>query len=267
MKITRLIPLAVLVFSVQHVYAQSGAVVSVNGTKIMQKDVDTVVRNAQARGAKDSPELRQAVTSDLVIREAIMQDVKKTGLEKKGDNPEKLKFAHQQILQDLWFDDYFKQHPISDAEVRADYDRQANLTKDGRNSNEYKFSQIVVSSEAEANDMIKQINGGASFEKIAKEKSLEPTSAAQGGAIPNWVLPDMVVPSLGDSLVSLSKGKLDPKPIKTNLGWHVVRVDDVRKFKMPSFDEAKGSIYQGLVAKKKQEAVEALMKRTTIAKP
>ena len=77
----------------------------------------------------------------------------------------------------------------------------------------------------------------------------------------------MVLQPLGDALVGLSKGKLDPKPVRTNMGWHVVRVDDVRKFKMPSYDEAKGNIYQGLLNRKKQEAVDALMKKTTVAKP
>jgi len=248
-------------------YAQNNAVVVVNGNKIMQKEVDVIVKNAVARGAKDSPELRQAIVNDLILREAILQDVKKNGIEKKGDNPEKIKLAQQQVLQELWFEDYLKAHPITESEVRADYDRQLNLTKEGKNSNEYKLSQIIVASEGEANDIISQINSGVSFEKLAKEKSLEKTTGSQGGALPNWVLPDMVLQPLGDALVGLSKGKLDPKPVRTNMGWHVVRVDDVRKFKMPSYDEAKGNIYQGLLNRKKQEAVDALMKKTTVAKP
>jgi peptidyl-prolyl cis-trans isomerase C len=244
----------------------SGAIVTVNGTKILQKEVDGIVKNAVARGAKDGPELRQAIVNDLILKEAILQDVKKSGVDKKGDNPEKIKLAQQQFLQELWFEDYLKAHPINESDIKADYDRQANLTKEGRNSNEYKVSQIVVATEADANSLITQINGGDSFEKLAKEKSLEKVSGAQGGSISNWVLPDMVVAPLGDALVNLTKGKIDPKPVKTNIGWHVVRVDEVRKFKMPSFDEAKGNIYQGLLARKKQEAIDALIKKTTIAK-
>ena len=79
-------------------YAQNNAVVVVNGNKIMQKEVDVIVKNAVARGAKDSPELRQAIVNDLILREAILQDVKKNGIEKKGDNPEKIKLAQQQVL-------------------------------------------------------------------------------------------------------------------------------------------------------------------------
>jgi len=247
-------------------YAQSGAVVSVNGTKIFQKEIDVFVNSAEKRGAKDTPELRQAITNDLILREAIMQDIKKTGLDKKGDNPDRIKIAQQQILQELWFEDYLKAHPITESDIQADYDRQVNLTKEGRNSNEYKFSQIVVASESEANEMIKQVLGGASFEKTAKEKSLEKTSGAQGGAVPNWVLPDMVVKSLGDALVNLSKGKVSAAAIQTNIGWHVIKVDDIRKFKMPTYEESKNNIYQGLLSKKKQEAVDSLVKKTTITK-
>ena len=247
--------------------AQNAAVVVVNGTKIMQKEVDVIAKNAVLRGAKDSPELRQAIVNDLILREAILQDVKKNSIDKKGDNPEKIKLAQQQVLQELWFEEYLKAHPISEVDVRSDYDRQFNLTKDGKNTNEYKISQIIVSNESEAKDIISQINSGASFEKLAAEKSLEKTSGSQGGAFPNWVLPDMVVQPLGDSLVAIPKGKIDPKPIRTNMGWHVVRVDDVRKFKMPSFEESKNNVYQGLVNRKKQEAVDVLMKKTTITKP
>ena len=141
------------------------------------------------------------------------------------------------------------------------------MTKEGRNSNEYKISQIVVATESEGKDIIGQLNSDSSaFEKIAKEKSLEKATGSQGGVIPNWVLPDMVVAPLGDALVNMTKGKIDPKPVKTNIGWHVIRVDDIRKFKMPSYEEAKGNIYQGLVTRKKQEAVDALIKKTTITK-
>ena len=83
MKINRLILLGVIIFSMSSSFAQTGAIVSVNGNKIMQKEVDGIVKNAVARGAKDSPELRQAIVNDLILREAIMQDVKKSGLEKK----------------------------------------------------------------------------------------------------------------------------------------------------------------------------------------
>jgi len=263
---------AALICSTLNIYAQSGVaqpgvVVSVNGTKILQKDIDTYVKNAQARGIKDSPELRQAITNDLVLREAIMQDIKKTGLEKKGENAERLKLAQQQMLQELWFEDYLKTNPINESDIRADYDRQANLTKEGRNSNEYKFSQIVVATEAEANELIKQLNAGASFENTAKEKSLEKTSGAQGGVVPNWVLPDMVTKTLGDALMNLSKGKVSAVPIQTNIGWHVIKLDETRKFTMPSYDDAKNNIYQGLLARKKQEAIDQLIKKSNITKP
>ena len=256
----------ILMFSSSLSYAQSGAIVSVNGTKIFQKDIEVYVKSAETRGVKDSPELRQAITNELILREAIMQDIKKSGLEKKGDNAERLKLAQQQMLQELWFEDYLKANPITDSDIRADYERQANLTKEGRNSNEYKFSQIVVVSESEANAIIKQVNDGSSFEKIAKEKSLEKTSGAQGGAVPNWVLPVGVPKSLGDTFLNLSKGKVSAVAIQTNLGWHVIRLDDIRKFKMPPLEEVKNNIYQGLLGIKKQEAVQSLIKKSTITK-
>lgn len=266
MKLTPYTCLFLGLFCVPIALAQTGVIVTVNGQKITQKEVDRIAINAAKRGIKDTTEFRQAVLNELILKEAILQDAKKIGLEKKGDNPEKIKLAQQQVLQELWFEEYVKTNPISESDLRADYDRQANLTKEGRNSNEYKISQIIVATEAEAKEIIQQVSNGAIFEKIAREKSLDKATGAQGGIIPNWILPDMVVAPLGDALVNLSGGKLDPQPVRTNLGWHVVRVEEVRKFVMPSFESAQSNIYQGLLAKKKQEAVDALIKKTIITK-
>lgn len=258
--------LALLSSNVMYVQAQNnaGVAATVNGSKIYTKDLDLMVKNVTASGAKDSPELRNNILSDLVVREAILQDVKKTNLEKQGDNATRVKIAQQNILMDLWFADYIKSHPITDKDLHAEYDHQASLTKEGKNSNEYRISQIVVASEADADDILTKISNGASFSALAKEKSLDKQSGANGGEIGNWVLPDQVLPPMGDTIASLSKGKVATKTVKTNLGWHVLRVDDIRKFKLPSFEESKGVLSQTLANQRKQTAVSELMKRTTV---
>lgn len=237
--------------------------VSVNGVKIQTKQLEDWVKNAVNNGAKDSPELRQSILNELVVREAVLQDVKKTGLATRGQNDFKVKVAQQNVLMDLWFADYFQKHPISESDVRADYDRQANLTKEGRNSNEYKVSQIFVASEKEAEELIGKINSGTSFESLAREKSLDRASAVAGGAV-NWALPDQMMAPIGDAVLTLSKGKITPKPIKTQSGWHILRLDDVRRFKLPAFEEVKQNIAQGMLQKQRQEAVAELIKKSTI---
>ena len=244
--------------------ANSGVAATVNGVKVFNKDLELMVKTAEASGAQDSPDLRNAILNDLVIREAILQDVKKNNLEKRGDNESRIKIANQNILIDLWFAEFMKTHPITDSEIRAEYDRQAAITKEGKNSNEYKISQIIVGSEADANDVITKLNSGSNFNQLAREKSLDKQSAANGGEIPNWILPDQLLSPLGDTVVALAKGKVSAKPIRTNIGWHVVKQDDMRKFKLPTFEESKNIISQSFLNRRKQEAISELMKKATV---
>ena len=117
----------------------------------------------------------------------------------------------------------------------------------------------MVATEAEAQDIIKQINAGTKFETLAKEKSLEKVSGAQGGVV-GWVFPSQLTPPINDLIVNLGKGKVTQSPIKTNNGWHVIKLDDIRPFEMPSFDQAKNTIAQELVQQRRQEAINALLK-------
>ena len=209
--------------------------------------------------------MRQSVLNELVLREAVLSDVKKTGILNRDNNEFKTRIAQQNVLMDLWFSDYFKSNPITEQDVKAEYEHQKDLTKDGLNSKEYKLSQIVLASEVEANDVLVKVNSGSSFELMAKEKSVDKQSGANGGVL-NWVLPDQVVPAIRDILPTMTSGKVYAKPIKIGSTWHILRLDDSRKFKMPSYDEAKQAIAQGLVAKRRQEAIDKLMKRTTVSK-
>ena len=253
-------------FSVTAQAQGSGQVLGVvNGGKVYVKQLEDWVKNAVANGATDSPELRKSIADELVVREAILQDVKKTGLATSPENDFKVKVAQQNILLDVWFANYFQKNPITEQAIKAEYDRELNLSKDPKNANEYKISQIVVANEKDAEDIINKLNLGTSFETLAKDKSLDRNSAAQGGSI-NWALAGQFLPPVGDAVMALSKGAFTAKPIKTQVGFVIVRLDDVRKFRMPSFDEAKGTIAQGMVQQRKQAAVAELMKTVTVTK-
>ena len=247
-------------------YAQSGPVLmTVNGSKIYTSQVNELVSMAVANGAKDTPELRQNLLNDLVVREVITQDIKKTGLLNKDDNALKLKLAQQNTMLELWFAQYFKARPVTEADVKAEYDRQLAFSKEPKNSKQYEVAQIMVASEAEAADMIKQINAGAKFETLAKEKSLEKISGAQGGVV-GWVFPAQLAPPINDLIMNMSKGSITQSPIKTNNGWHVIKLDDVRPFVMPPFEQVKNTITQELVQQRRQEAINALIKDAKVAK-
>ncbi|MGV0963533.1 MAG: peptidylprolyl isomerase [Polynucleobacter sp.] len=265
-KLYRYLVVGFLTLAMSAVYAQqSQTLLTVNGAKITAAQVDQWVAVSVSEGAKDTPELRQSIVNDLVLREAVAQDAKKTGLLNKPNNAFKIKMAEQKAMMDIWFAQYFANHPVTNDDVRAVYDKQVELSKDSKNSKEYLVSQIVVANEAEGVELIRQINSGASFADLAKAKSLDPSSGQQGGIV-GWALPTQLTPPINDIVPNLAKGKVTQTPVRTSNGWHIIKVDDVRAFVMPTFDQAKSTIAQSLIQEKRQEAVNALMKTAKIAK-
>lgn len=244
---------------------QAKTLLTVNGSKITSAQVDQWIAVSVSEGAKDTPELRQSILNDLVLREAVAQDAKKTGLLTKGNNAFKIRMAEQNAMMDIWFAQYFANHPVTNDDVRAVYERQVELSKDPKNSKEYLVSQIVLANEAEGIEIIKQINNGASFADLAKAKSLDQNSGQQGGIV-GWALPTQLTPPINDLVPNLVKGKVTQAPVRTSNGWHIIKVDDVRPFVMPTFDQARNAIAQSLIQQKRQEAVNALMQNTKIAK-
>ena len=120
-------------------YAQSGGqvVMLVNGSKIYQKQIDEAVKAEVAKGATDNAGLRELILKDLVFREAVFQDVKKKGLASQPDNEYRIRMAQQNAIVDIWFDQFLKNHPISESDVRAEYDKEVAKSKEPKNANQY----------------------------------------------------------------------------------------------------------------------------------
>lgn len=237
--------------------------VFVNGVKITSTQLDQFVSLAVSQGRQDTPQLRQDFLNDLVVREAIAQDAKKTGLLTKGNNALKLKIAEQDAVMGLWFTQYLSQHPISEADVRNEYDKQVAVSKDPKNAKEYQISQIVTGTESEAMEIHAQLWGGSKFELLAKEKSLDKSSAQNGGML-GWGLPSQLASPMGEVVTTLSKGEVAPKPFRMGSAWYVLKVDDIRSFVMPGFDQVKASITQAMLQRERREAVQALLKNVKV---
>jgi peptidyl-prolyl cis-trans isomerase C len=250
------------------VFAQSGSgtvLASVNGTKIYTSQVNEIVSMAVTDGAKDTPELRQNILNEIVIREAVSQDVKKTGLLAKESNPLKIKLAQSNTVFEIWFSQYLKTNPITEADIKAEYDRRLATSKESKNTKQYEVAQITVATEVEAIDLIKQINTGAKFESVAKEKSLDKASGAQGGVV-GWVFASQLTPPLNDIILILDKGKVTPNPVKANNAWNIVKLNDVRPFVLPDFGQLKNNIAQELIQQRRNTAIDSLLKESKIAK-
>lgn len=235
---------------------------NVNGVAITQEQLHQLLQNLQAQGQKIGPDAEKAILNELIARELVAGDARKKKLDALPEVKAQMKLMQQQVLVDAWFADYFKKNPIKEEHVRDEYNRQLDSTKSGRNANEYSVSQILLSSEQEAQEVSKRLENNESFERIAQEKSLDKPSAALGGKL-GWLLPSMIVKPLDDIILSQKKGSIS-NPVQTNVGWHILKVEDIRKFKPASYDEAKLNVIKGLVEAKRTVLVEELARNAVI---
>ncbi len=230
-------------------------VASVNGTAIPDSQFNQTLTQALNQGQKDSPELRNAIKEELINREIVSQAATKAGLDKTAEA--KLAWAQirQNFLIDLYWADYSKKNPITDAQVKAEYDRDIAQLQQSGAKEQYKVSLITVQTQAEADAISAQLKKGSSFEKLVKDKSIDP-SKAQGGVV-GWVLPAQLNPEIGTAITKLNKGGVT-NPIQTQSGWNIVKLDDKRPFKVPALSEVQNQLRQQLQQRQRIELINKL---------
>ncbi len=238
-------------------------VITVNKVSISQATYADVLKAQLIKGAKDSQQLRQAVLDELVISEVLAQEATKSKLNSDADVKRAIETAQRNILAEAYMIKQLNAKPVNESDAKAEYDRQIALTKEGRNSVEYKSSQIVLKDEASALSVMKRLNAGEDFTKLAKETSLDQDAKQHGGALP-WSLPDQFIKPLGDVVMNLKKGQVSIAPIQTAIGWHIIKLDETRPFKAPTFEESKQRMIQTLVERRKQEIIQSVMKKADV---
>ena len=241
---SRLALTLVAAFVAAPVFAQN--VATVNGTSIPQARADAMITEQRAQGAPDSEQLRAAVKEELVRREVLSQEARKKGLEKNASVQAQVELARQAVLIRSYLLDYVKSHPVSDADIKAEYDKIKSQVGD----KEYKARHILVEKEEDAKAIIAKLDKGEKFDDLAKQ-SKDPGSKEKGGDL-GWANPASFVKPFSDAMVKLEKGKYTAAPVKTDFGFHVIKLEDTRALKSPTLEEAKPQLKQRL----EQQAVE-----------
>jgi len=217
--------------------AQNVAIV--NGKAVPKARLDALAAQIERSGRPVTPEMQGQLREEVIAREIFMQEADKRGLTQSEDYRAQMELARQSILIRELFNDFQKKNPVTDAEMKAEYDKfvAANSGK------EYKARHILVEKEEQAKAIIASLKKGGKFEDIAKKQSKDPGSGANGGDL-DWAAPDNYVPEFSKALTKLSKGQLTDTPVKTQFGWHVIRLDDVRDPKLPAFEQVKPQLQQ-----------------------
>ena len=239
-------------------FAQNVAVV--NGKAIPSSYSDEAVKEIVKQGGKDTPELRNNIKTQLIVGEVLLQQAEKQNLSSSDDVKKQMEMARRSILIDALKNDYVRKNPVSDNEVKAEYDR---LVKMQKGQTEYHVKHILGKDKATAENIIKQLNRGSSFEKLAQEKSLDKASAARGGDM-GWATTGDLVKPFSDAMVSLKKGHVSKTPVQTEFGYHIIKVVDSQKVKIPTYEQIKPKLKASMQYRKWQEYEMGLMKEAKI---
>ena len=234
-------------------------VATVNGKAIPASRVDQMVKQVVAQGrATDSPELRARIKEELVGREVLIQEADKQGVGNRADVKAAIDNARQSIIINAMLADYVKKNPVKDAEVKAEYDK----AKAGAPDKEYRARHILVEKEDEAKAIITKLKGGAKFEDLAKQ-SKDPGSAGNGGDL-GWTDPTRFVPEFSKAMVALQKGGITDTPVKTQFGYHVIKLEETRPVQIPPLDQVKQQVSEQIQQRKLAEYRDSLMKKAKV---
>jgi peptidyl-prolyl cis-trans isomerase C len=219
--------------------AQNVAIV--NGKTVPKSRVEALAQQLERSGRPITPEIEGQIKDEVIAREIFMQEAQKKGLDATEDYKSQLELARQTILIRELFADYQKSHPITDADIKAEYDRFIA----SNSGTEYRARHILVDKEDVAKTIIAGIKKGQKFEDIAKKQSKDPGSGAKGGDL-DWASPGNFVKEFSEAMTSLKKGQMTENPVKSQFGFHIIRLDDVRQAQVPKFEDVKPQIAQQL---------------------
>jgi peptidyl-prolyl cis-trans isomerase C len=225
----------------------------VNGKAVPKARVDLLLQQAQRAGQQVTPEMSGLAKDEVVRREIFAQAAEKRGIAAQPDYKAQMELARQSILIRELFEDFKKKNPVTDAEAKAEYDK----FKAQSTGTEYRARHILVEGEEEAKALIAQIKAGAKFEELAKTKSKDTGSGANGGDL-DFAKPESYVPEFGQAMAKLKKGEMTDTPVKTQFGWHIIQLDDTREAQFPAFDGVKPQIQERLAQIKLQKFQEEL---------
>jgi len=217
----------------------------VNGKPVPKARADALAAQLAKAGRPISPEMQGQIKDEVIAREIFMQEAQKRGLDASDDFKTQMELARQTLLIRELFTDYQKNNPVSDADIKAEYDKFA-AANSGK---EYRARHILVEKEDEAKTIIASLKKGGKFDEIAKKQSKDPGSGANGGEL-DWANAANYVPEFSEALIKLKKGQTTDAPVKTQFGWHVIRLEDIRDAQLPKLEDVKPQIAQQLQQQK-----------------
>lgn len=228
------------------------AIAKVNGKPIPQRRLEYLLKSSSIQDHADASERANRVLNMLISQEVLYQEAVRMGYDTNPDVATQIEINNEEVVIDAYLRDCAKRHPISEDMLMQEYESQKALSGD----TEYKVRHILVGTEEEAMRAVAELKDGASFDALAAQSSAHEGANYRGGSL-DWTPAERFAPQFRDALKKLRKGQMTEVPVKTEFGWHIIRVDDERPFRFPAFEEVKLKIYEFL----QRQAVDAIIAR------
>jgi peptidyl-prolyl cis-trans isomerase C len=250
------IVVAVLASASTWAFAQNIALV--NGKAIPVSRLTAAKAQLAKGGQQVPPEMEGKIKEQLVLREIFAQEAERRGMAASPEYRDQMEFARQSILIQSLFADFEKKNAATEAEAKAEYDKLKAVAPE----KEYRARHILVDKEEEAKAIVDKLKGGAKFEDLAKASSKDPGSAENGGDL-DWAAPNNYVPEFSEAMVKLEKGQYTQTPVKSQFGFHIIQLDDVRSSQgVPPFAEVKDQLLQRVNQVKMTKYRDEIRKKT-----
>lgn len=225
-------------------YAEDKVLATYKGGNITENQVMTQFKDAlanqpQFKGKSFSdldPNMKDALINGYINSMLLEQEAKNSNVENSKSFQEKLANIKKQLVQQEILESYLKKS-ITDKMIDEEYKKLSDVLK---NKDEVKVSHILVADEAKAKEAKKKLNKGAKFADIAKEYSTDQSTKGNGGTL-GYIMEGQLVPEFETKAFSMKVGEISD-PVKTQFGWHIIKLEDKRKAKVPTKEEAKDSI-------------------------
>lgn len=221
----------------------------VNGTEIHKQEITDVVKTLSPQVAANAKELYPMIVDQLINEKLLEKEVSKSDLMSDPEVLKRMDMAKEQIVRAFYLERRVSEF-VTDKTVKAEYSK---FKEENKGQKEVRARHILVKTEEEAKAAIKELDGGADFAKLAKEKSVGPTSK-RGGDL-GYFTKESMVPEFSEIAFKTKKGTYAKAPVKSQFGWHVIFVEDSRDKKVPAFAE----VEDGIKAKLGQLALEGLI--------
>lgn len=208
----------------------------------VQKDINTMLPGMEASFETMPPVMQENLAKNIVSRRILISEARSAGIENDPEVQNRLKLVEQQILLDAYIRKQARAS-LSEDKLRELYNQRIQETA-GRE--EVRARHILVETKEQADEVVKKLKAGADFAKLAQERSKDQGTGASGGDL-GYFTREQMVKEFADAAFAMQRGQVS-EPVKTEFGWHVIKLEDRRQMAAPDFESMKPQLQSEMEA-------------------